>query len=88
MRKPPRPWFWKVPVEQEVDEEIAFHLDMHTRDLIAKGLAPHAAREAAERRLGDVERLKHTCVDLGRKRDRMIRITQWLGDVRACSRST
>jgi putative ABC transport system permease protein len=82
MRKTPRPWFWKVPVEQEVDEEIAFHLEMHTRDLVAKGLAPDAAREAAARRLGDVERLKHTCVDLGRKRDRMMRITQWVGDVR------
>jgi ABC-type antimicrobial peptide transport system permease subunit len=34
-RKPPRSWFWTPPVEQEVDEELAFHLDMHTRDLIA-----------------------------------------------------
>jgi hypothetical protein len=82
MKRPGRSWFWKVPVEQEVDEEIAFHLDMHTRDLIAKGLAPDAAREAAARRLGDVERLKHTCVDLGRKRDRSMRLTQWLDGFR------
>jgi putative ABC transport system permease protein len=69
-----------VPVEQEVDEELTFHLEMHVRDLIARGMDPGAAREAAYQRLGDLERLKRTCVDLGRKRDRMMRITQWLDE--------
>ena len=69
-----------MPVEQEVDEELAFHLAMHTRDLIARGMDPQAAREAASRRRGDVQRLKRTCVQLGRKRDRTMRITQWLDE--------
>jgi len=42
-----RSWFWRPPVEQEVDEELAFHLEMHTRDLIASGMTPDAAREKA-----------------------------------------
>ena len=33
-------------------------------------------------RLGDVARLRRTCVDLGRKRDREMRLTQWLEELR------
>src|SRR4051794_12898291 len=58
MTKPPRTSLWNPPVEQEVDEELTFHLEMHTRDLIASGMDPAAAREAALRRLGDLHRLK------------------------------
>ena len=66
MKKDPRSWVWVPPVEQEVDEEIAFHLEMHTRDLIANGMTPDAAREAARQRLGDLHRLRRECVSLGR----------------------
>src|SRR5262252_7852781 len=83
MKQEPRRWFWAPPVEQEVDEELAFHLEMHTRDLVAKGMTPDAAREAAHQRLGDLHRLRRTCVSLGRKRNRIMRITQWLDDFRS-----
>ena len=33
-------------------------------------------------RLGDVGRLKRTCVDLGRKREREMRLIQWLDELR------
>jgi putative ABC transport system permease protein len=82
MKKTARSWFWTPPVEQEVDEELAFHLEMHTRDLIANGMAPDAADEAARQRLGDFHRLRRTCVSLGRKRNRMMRITQGLDELR------
>jgi putative ABC transport system permease protein len=82
MKKAPRLWVWVPPVEQEVDEEIAFHLEMHTRDLIANGMTPDAAREVARQRLGDLHRLRRECVSLGRKRNRIMRITQWLDDSR------
>src|SRR5260370_11450601 len=82
MIRHPRAWFWKIPIEQEVDEEIAFHLELHTRDLIAKGMSPQAAREAAARRLGDLPQLKRTCIDLGRKRDRKMRVIQWCEEFR------
>ena len=70
------------PLDQEVDEEIAFHVEMRTRELVERGLDPATARSMATARLGDVAQLKRTCVDLGRKRDREMRITQWLGELR------
>jgi putative ABC transport system permease protein len=82
MRRPLRSWLWRVPVDQEVDEELDFHVEMRTRELVERGLDPAAARELATRRLGDVARLRRTCVDLGRKRDRDMRLTQWFGEFR------
>lgn len=39
----------------DADDEIACHLEMHERDLIARGLPPDAARAEARRRFGSVE---------------------------------
>jgi putative ABC transport system permease protein len=71
-----------VPIDREVDEEIAFHVEMRTRELIDKGVDPRIAREMVLARLGDAARLKRTCVDLGRKREREMRLTQWLEELR------
>jgi putative ABC transport system permease protein len=81
-RKPPRSWFWAPPVEQEVDEELAFHLEMHARDLVAGGMTPEAAREKSLARFGDLYRLRRTCVSLGKKRNRMLNVTRWMSDCR------
>jgi putative ABC transport system permease protein len=81
MKRSLRSWLWRVPVEREVEEEIAFHLEMRTRELIARGMEPERAREVAVRRLGDRGRLKQTCVDLARKRDRDMRLVQWLDEL-------
>ena len=76
MKRSLRSWLWRVPLDQEVDEEIAFHVEMRTRALVERGMDPRAAREAALARIGDLGRLKRTCVDLGRKREREMRLTQ------------
>ena len=81
MKRSLRSWLWRVSVRQEVDEEIAFHIEMRTRELVARGMDPRAAREAVLARLGDVGRLKRTCVDLGRKREREMRITRWVDEL-------
>ena len=78
MKRSLRSWLWRVDVTREVDEEIAFHVEMRTRELVDKGVDPRIAREMVLARLGDVNRLRRTCVDLGRKRDREMRLTQWL----------
>ncbi|MDQ3419945.1 MAG: permease prefix domain 1-containing protein, partial [Acidobacteriota bacterium] len=70
MKRSLRSPLWRVGLEQEVDEEIAFHLEMRTRELIERGMDPAAARRAARDRLGDMASLKRTCRDLGRKRER------------------
>jgi putative ABC transport system permease protein len=77
-----RSWLWHVPLDQEVDEELAFHVEMRTRELIERGVDAKTARDMAISRLGDLAHLKRTCVDLGRKRDRDMRLTQWLDEFR------
>jgi putative ABC transport system permease protein len=82
MKRSLRSWLWRVPLQQEVDEEIGFHIEMRTRELVDKGLDPRIAREMVLARVGDVGRLRRTCVDLGRKRDREMGLTQWLEELR------
>ena len=82
MKRSLRSWLWGVPLNQEVDEELAFHVEMRTRQLVDRGVAPRIAREMVLARLGDVGRLKQQCVDLGRKRDREMRLTQWFDEFR------
>ena len=82
MKRSLRSWLWRVDIDQEVDDEIAFHIEMRTRELVEKGVDPRIAREMVLARIGDASRLKRTCVDLGRKRDREMRLTQWLDERR------
>ena len=81
-RRSLRSWLWRVPVDREVDDEIAFHVEMRTRELVERGMDPASARRMALGRLGDLPALRRTCVDLGRKRDRDMRLTQWLEELR------
>jgi putative ABC transport system permease protein len=83
MKRSLRSWLWRVPVHQEVDEEIAFHVEMRTRHLIEKGLDAKTAREVVLARIGDTGRLRRTCIDLGRKRDRHMRLTLWFNELGA-----
>ena len=53
-----RSFIWKANVSEEVDAELAFHVEMRTRELVARGMDPHAARRTAMNRLGDLGRLK------------------------------
>ena len=82
MKRSLRSWLWRVPLDQEFDEEIALHLEMRTRELIADGMDPAAARRQAIRKMGDLAGVKRTCVDLGRKRDREMSVTLWLEELR------
>lgn len=82
MRRSLRSWLWRVGVDQEVDEELAFHLEMRTRELIAGGMPPDDARRAAQARLGDLAHLRRTCVELGHQRDRERRLMMWIDEFR------
>ncbi len=57
-------------VEQDVDEELRFHLEMRTEKLEREGLSPAEARAAAEREFGDVTRVREECVRIGHERER------------------
>ena len=45
---------------RDVDDELAFHLDMRVRRLVDAGWSPEAAREEALRQFGDVTDLLET----------------------------
>jgi len=74
MSRAPRrlPWsFLKRPrLEEEVDTELAFHVDMVIQMLIADGMAPNDARAEAVRRFGDFAVVAAECRHYGRQRDR------------------
>lgn len=72
---------WRVPVEQEVREEIAHHVELRTRELIESGMAPAAARLEAQRRLGDPDRLRASLTRLGHERDRTRSRQQWASEL-------
>src|SRR5262247_1851324 len=68
-------WFYTVPlrlrslfrrrqVEQELDEEIRYHLERQTQERIATGMTPEEARYAALRAMGGIERRKEECRDV------------------------
>ena len=82
MKRSLRSWLWRVPLEREVDEELELHIEMRTRELVERGVDPATARERALGRLGDVASLKRSMTTLGRKRERDMRVTQWLDELR------
>lgn len=50
-------------LDQELDEELQYHLDRQTEENIAAGMSPEEARYAALRSLRDVEQRKEECRD-------------------------
>jgi len=65
----------KADVERELDEELAFHLEMETRKNLQAGMTSQEARHAALVAFGGVERTK--------ERVRDARWVRWLEDVMA-----
>jgi putative ABC transport system permease protein len=72
---------WRVPLEQEVRDEMAHHVDLRTQELIDGGLDPARARAEALRRMGDVHRMEAELVRLGRDRDTTLAWREWLGEL-------
>ena len=54
-------------LREDLDEEIAFHLEMRTRQLMEHGLSRDQAKAEAQRRFGDVEKIREDCFDLDRR---------------------
>ena len=71
---PPAHWLHTIPlrlrslfrredVEQELSEELRFHLEEKTREYVAAGFTPTEARRKATREFGGVEQSKENCRD-------------------------
>jgi putative ABC transport system permease protein len=73
--------FWRARVEDEVDSELSFHVEMRARELVEEGMDPAEAREAAIRRFGDINRVNATCRALGKQREHDMRRTEYLSEL-------
>src|SRR5262245_16672311 len=61
-----RSLFRRGQVEQELDEELRYHIERQIEEHIAKGMTPEEARYAALRALGGIEQRKEECRDMRR----------------------
>src|SRR4029077_1687275 len=75
--------FRRRRADQELDEELQFHLEMKTEEGIAQGLPPDEARYRALRSLGGLEQQKHEMRDMRR----VHWLTDFVDDVRYAVRS-
>lgn len=84
-QRPPGPFRLEVGakrVEREVDSEIEFHIAMRTRQLLAAGLDPKAAREEALRQFGDMSSVRAECLTIDFQRERAMTRANQLANLR------
>jgi putative ABC transport system permease protein len=72
---------WRGSLDEEVETELDFHVEMRTREYVAAGMDPAAARDAAVRRFGNLSRVNQTCRQIGRRRDQDMRRTEYLSEL-------
>src|SRR5215813_12309848 len=58
-----RALLFKSKMEEELDEEVRFHLEREIQENIARGMTPEEAHYAAIRNFGGVERVKEESRD-------------------------
>jgi predicted permease len=70
--------FFRPDLDADLDDELAFHLEMRAEELVAKGMTPEAARAEALRRMRDVQRVKRECRRIDEGAERAARRREWL----------
>src|ERR1035438_5567524 len=58
-----RTQFRKKKLDQELSEEVAFHIEQETQENIAAGMSAEEARYAALRKFGGIDQVKEECRD-------------------------
>jgi predicted permease len=82
MRRVIRTGSGRHSIAREVDEELAFHLEMRTRKLTESGWSPEAARHEALRQFGNIDEVRAGCVIMDRERMRVMNRVDLLQDLR------
>jgi len=70
--------FWGPDVRSDVDDELAFHIELRVDQLVSGGMDPAAARAEAWRRIGDAEALARTCREIDGERLTTERRREWV----------
>lgn len=61
-------------VEQEVENELGFHLELLTEENLRRGMTPEKAEKEALKRFGNVERIKNQCVEISKRSRPVMRV--------------
>jgi predicted permease len=77
-----RHFAWHVPIEREVAEELAAHLELQTRRYMETGMSEADARAAAQRRFGDYEQIYEDCHAIRADMERAMTRADFQRDVR------
>jgi predicted permease len=72
--------FFGLNPRRDVDAELAFHVDMLTRELIERGESPERARTLALQRFGDRTRPEAECVAIDERRRRRFALGQFAAE--------
>ncbi|MFL5613635.1 MAG: ADOP family duplicated permease [Gemmatimonadaceae bacterium] len=75
------PWRSARHISSDVDDELRFHLEMRTAELIAGGMSAGDARREATREFGDLEFTRRYCRRLDEGGERATRRGEWLSDL-------
>jgi putative ABC transport system permease protein len=80
----------RARLDQELHDEVAFHIEERVAALIARGMGEHDARAAAAKRFGNVDELREFCQSIEVPRMRRIRLRDvvdaWIQDLRLAVR--
>ena len=81
IRRRLRSLLWRVPIEQEVQEELDHHIELRTNELIDRGVDPVEARAEARRRI-EQARVTAELTRLGRERNTAWARRDWRDELR------
>lgn len=62
----------------DVDDELAFHLDMRADELVARGESPPRAAELSRERFGEFDETRKACVQISRRRRQKMTRSEWV----------
>ena len=76
------PWRSARDIRADVDDELRFHIEARTAELVASGHAPDAARTQALHEFGDVDDARRYINDLDRGTESLNRRKDYFGELR------
>ena len=82
-RRPFRfPWRTRRSIAGDVDDEVRFHLDMRTAELMRNGMSEPNARDEAIREFGNIDFTKRYCRAQDQAGERAMRWSEWTDELR------
>jgi putative ABC transport system permease protein len=74
--------FWGRSLDRDADDELRFHIEMRTAELMERGSSEADARAEAVRAFGSLPAVKAEVRHIDRQTARHVRWTTWLADLR------